>query len=356
MIVLVTLLLAVAAMVAFIDKAGDERIVESRDATARRLRQEAYSALEVTLAVLEDFRLVNGGLHSPAEGWSDPLKFAGWTPRDGCTVEVTFDDESGKLSLPHIDQATFLNLFEAWSLPRADAERLADSLLGWMRKDHVSSLGRDPDYEHAALPYAAPQRSLRSYSELAAIDFARDLFYDADGQPTELWHRFVSCISLLDYKQTNLNAAPADVIVALGQLDRFQQQQLGQYLSGTGDRARQGPGYFETTGQAAGVLGVRALPAGYGTTIAALGVHVTVIEGRTSFRLSAVVAPSGGATTVQAVAPSSKISTQNPPGATNTSAAATPAASTKKLNYPFTLLEIRENAEISAVPPPSTKE
>lgn len=356
-IVLVTVLFTTAAVVAFIDKASDDLIVEAREVTARRLRQEAYSALEVTLAVLEDFRQVNSGLHSPAEGWNDPLAFAGWTPREGCKAEITFEDESGKLSLPHIDQATFLNLFEGAGLSKSDAERLADSLLTWMKKDHVSASGREMTYEQATLPYGAPLRSLRSYSELAAIDFARDIFYDADGRPTELWHRFVSGISLLDFKQTNINGASPDAIIALGQLDRYQQQQLTNYLSGTGDRVRSGPGYFESTEQAQSVLGVKTLPSGYGTTISALRIHVTVIEGRTVFRLSVVVAPSGGATTIQAVAPSTKVTSQtsssgtNPPAAT----AATPAAGTKKLNYPFTLLEIRENAEISAVPASPTK-
>jgi hypothetical protein len=352
-IVLVTVLFTAAALVAFVEKAGDDLIVEAREVTARRLRQEAYSALEVTLGVLEDFRLVNGGLRSPAEGWNDPLAFAGWAPRDGCTVEIAFEDESGKLSLPHVEAATLLNLFEAWGLAQADAERLSDTLLGWMRKDHVYSQ-RTPDYEQGPLPYTAPLRSLRSYSELAAIDYAREVFYDDNGRPNELWQRFVAAISLLDFKQTNLNGAGGDVVTAMGSLDRSQQQQLGDYLKGTGDRAREGPGFFGSAAEATNVIGA-ALPPGYGTEIAALRIHITVHEGRAAFRLTTVVAPSGGATTVQAVAPAAadgKLAQSTTTAANQPKAAAdTP----KKLNYPFTLLEIRENAEIAAVPAPPTK-
>ena len=55
-IVLVTLLFTTIALVAFVEKASDDLLVEAREAASRRLRQEAYSALEVTLCVLEEFR------------------------------------------------------------------------------------------------------------------------------------------------------------------------------------------------------------------------------------------------------------------------------------------------------------
>jgi len=96
-IVMVTLLFATFALIAFIEKATNDLLVEQREAETKRLRMEAYSALEVTLAVLEDFRQVGNGLHSPAEGWNDPLTFAGYTPTEDRTVEVAFEDESGKI-------------------------------------------------------------------------------------------------------------------------------------------------------------------------------------------------------------------------------------------------------------------
>ena len=65
-IVLVTLMFATLALIAFVEKASDDLIVEAREASATRLRREAFSALEVTLGVLEDFRQVNSGLRSPA--------------------------------------------------------------------------------------------------------------------------------------------------------------------------------------------------------------------------------------------------------------------------------------------------
>lgn len=349
------------AVIAFVEKAGDDLIVEAREAAGRRLRQEAYSALEVTLGVLEDFRLVNGGLRSPAEGWGDPLGFAGYTPREGRIVEVSFEDESGKISLPHADQATLLNLFQAWGLNQANAERLIDVLQGWMKKDHVPSSFQTPDYDRGTLPYAPPLRPLRSYSELAAIDYAREIFYDEEGRPNQLWHQFVDAISLFDFKQTNLNGGRQDALSAIGTLDPSQRRQLDEYLGGTGSRAQMGPGFFGTPADASGILGGK-LPDSYGTQISALRVILTVREGRTVFKLSTVIAPAGGATTVDAVkTPANKTSNPSQTGSRDTKAApsqtnaTSESATAKKLNYPFTLLEIKENAEISPIPVPSTK-
>ena len=346
-IVLVTLVFTAVALVAFIEQASNDLLVEARAAAARRLRREAYSALEVTLATLEDFRRANGALHHPAEGWDDPLGFAGWTPREGCTAEVTFVDESGKFPLARADTAMLVNLFKEWEFAQADAEHLADALLGWMHRDHVPATGVSPDYDRGDLPFNPPGRPLRSYSELAAIDYARDVFYDAQGRPNERWRRFAATFSLFDYGQLNLNAAPPDVLVALGFTDPAQQQRMADYLAGSGANASLGPRWFSSPGDATSVLGSAALPAEAGAQVRALRVNITLREGRSEFRLTAVVSPVGGASLVPASTPVvSSTALDN----TAPAAAAPPARPALQLNYPFTLLEIRENAEMSPVP------
>ena len=113
---MITLLFTATALIAFLDKAGNDLLVEARVRVADRLRVDAYSALDVTLAVLEDFRQADNGLRSPNEGWSDPLGWAGWTPADGNTVEVSFQDESGKIPLIHADQTTLNTMFQDWGM------------------------------------------------------------------------------------------------------------------------------------------------------------------------------------------------------------------------------------------------
>jgi general secretion pathway protein K len=369
---MVTLIFAVMALVVFMDKASNDLLVEQREAETRRLRREAYSALEVTLAVLEEFRLANNGLRSPAEGWGDPLGFAGYAPSEGRTVEITFEDESGKISLPRANQVVLTNLFTAWTIKPDVAEGLADALLGWMKADHVSTTGLAPSYEQSAIPYLPPQRPVRSYDELAAIDKVRDVLYDSEGHANEFWQRFVDSVSLLDFERANINGAKPDTLAAIALFDPTQQRNLADYLHGTGSFQTQGPGFFQNPGDALRIAaGASGDVGAFGPTISALRIFVTVREGRSAFRLAAVVSPPGGATTIQTTATARRAQSAasdpanaagqpaaaNPPAPNNANRASTrqeanPAAAS--LRYPFTLVEIRENDEIPpALPAPA---
>ena len=175
-IVLVTIVLTAFALTAFLDKASSDLIVAARDSDARRLRVEAHSAMEVTLGVLSSFYQTVGALRSPSEGWGDPLTFANWKPAEGRTVDVSFEDESGKISLPNADTNTLQAVFEQWDMQQPDAEKLADALLNWMKPSNAAPTTFTPDYDQATVPYVTPGRSLRSYDELAAIDVAKDVF------------------------------------------------------------------------------------------------------------------------------------------------------------------------------------
>ncbi len=362
-IVMVTLLFAVFALLAFMEKASVDLLVDQREALTRRLRMEAYSALETTLAVLEDFREAGGGLRSPAEGWADPLGFAGYEPSEGRTVEVTFEDESGKISLPRANVQVLINLFKNWDIPENDAEALADALLGWMKRDHVYASAVVPTYDQGAIPFEAPGRSLRSFHELAAIEKVREFFYDSDGRPNDYWRRFVDSVSLLQFQRPNLNGAKPDTLAAVGQFDPTQRQNLGEYLTGSGAYLNRGQGFFRSPNEAQQVAGPAGDTNAFSATISALRIFITVRDGRTEFRMAAVIAPPNGATTVQATATSTRTETssksaqtaaqqRNQPKATQT--APNPNNAKKQsggnLRYPYTLLEIRENDEIPQRP------
>lgn len=368
-IVLVTLVFTAFALVTFMDKAMNDLLVDHRDARAKRLRMEAYSALETTLAVLEDFRLVGNGLKSPSEGWSNPLEFAGYQPADGLRVEVAFDDESGKLSLPRADAPTLSRLFQVWEVPQQEADEIADALMGWMKKDHIYSSGLTPDYERAELPYEEPRRPLRSYGELAAIEKAREFFYDERGRPNEYWHRFVQNVSLLDFAKTNINAARADVLAAVGQYDPSQVANLSDFRRGQGAFQSQRKRHFSDPNEAALIAGPGGNADAFTSQISALRVIVTVFEGRSEFRVAAVVTPPGadGAKVVRQTAQRSETTTRAARTAEQQKQApdAQKAGGGRKqreaksgenpdLKYPFTLLEIKENDEIP--PPPAESE
>ena len=376
-IVMVTLLFAVFALVAFMEKASVDLLVDQREALTRRLRMEACSALEVTLGVLEDFREVGNGLHSTAEGWTDPLGFAGYQPSDGRVVEIAFEDESGKISLPHANVQVLTNLFLNWGILKPDAEALADAMLGWMKRNHVYTSSVQPAYDSGAIPFESPGRPIKSLHELAAIEKVREVFYDADGRPNDYWRRFAASVSLLDFPKPNINGALPDTLAALGMFDETQQRNLGDYFKGAGNYLGSGPGYFQNSTEAQRIAGPTGDAGAFSSTISALRITVTVREGRSEFRMSTVVASPNGATTVQAIATHAEITgaaaqtgqqQQNKPDAMQAKpqpvagttgvngAAGQKTAAARNLKYPFTLLEIRENDEIPSAPPPPPPE
>jgi general secretion pathway protein K len=279
-------------------------------------------------------------------------------------VEVSFQDESGKIPLAHADMTTLTNMFEAWQVAPADAEKLADAIEGWMVKGYSYTTTLTPDYPEASVPYAEPQRPMRAFTELAAIDDAREFFFDENGLPNGNYWRFVDDFSLFNYPQPNANGANADVMAALGQYTDIQRQHINDFLNGTGQYATDGAQWLQNAAQLSAVAGLGGSAGTFGTTIAALRINVTVHDGRSQYRVSVVVAPQGGATTNQTLAtnataaaatasPSTATSITNTaqPSSTANSATAAAAAS-QSINYPFTILEMLEDDEIPQPAPP----
>ncbi|MGH7996096.1 MAG: hypothetical protein ACREFX_07080, partial [Opitutaceae bacterium] len=382
-VVMVTLIFAATALIAFLDQATNDLLVDSRVAVANRLRPDAYSGLEVALAVLEDFRAADQGLHSPGEGWGSHeawgnlfnLPWVQWKPADGNTVDLSFSDESGKISLSRVlkdptTAAAMLTLFQNWGLSQDNAEHLVDVLMSWMSSNPAGlpSVAPPPDYEDDPIPYDPPDRPLRSYGELAAIDYAKDIFYDSAGRPTDLFWRFVSDFSLFNYGAPDVNGANADVLAALGQFTPQQIQNIADFKAMKGDFVVPSPlgaQWFTSTQQLAQAAGPGGQPGEFGTSISALRIDVTVHKGSNVFRLEAIVAPQGGAKTVLTTATDGRKNSsaaQNGETTTNvqpigkTGPTTTPnnsqasAAAGSNIQFPFTVLEIRENDEILMPP------
>jgi hypothetical protein len=371
LLVLMTLLLTAFALTKYLERTTIDLLADARAAGADRLRVEAYSALETVLAVLQEFRTVNGSLRSPTEGWGEPLGFASYAPPEGLKVEVMLEDESGRLSLPQADFQTLRDLFVLLDQKETEAERLADALLVWMQPGYEPSdsfSARATDYERAAVPHDPPRRSLHSYAELAGIKFVRERMFDEQGHPNELWRRFAASVSLFKFTSPNTNAALPTTLAALGSYDDTNVQKITDYLGGLGSFTRQGPTWFRAQQDVASLLGPAA-SSKLGTQVRCLRVNVTVHEGPTSFKLSAVVAAPGDAqpppanpqinadgdttaATDQNSSPSRPTdASRSPPGTggasgTGTGTGATSQTTTTTLNYPFTLLEIRENDEM----------
>ena len=331
LLVLVTVFLAAFLMSRFIQRAGLELLADARAADATRLRVEAYSALEVTLAVLADFRAIDTRLYSPAQGWAEPLQYAGYEPAGNKRVEINFEDESAKVSWPNADQATLQLLLEQAGLERRDAEQASDALLVWSRPDYSPlASGNDArNYERGELPHQPPWRALESWQELAAVRTVREYFYDEFGQPNARWHWLAANASLFAFNTVNINAASPAALSVAG-LSLSQTSSLQNYFA-----AGLGAGvgrYFRSAAEAESITGAASLPGKLGAHVQILRIHVTVHDGAAVYRLSAVVVPLGEVAGLSAVSP------RNPP----TPAKPSPTLSAKKLDYPFRILEIQE--------------
>jgi general secretion pathway protein K len=333
-LVLVTIMLAAFLLTAFIRRSGTELLADARAANLKSLRADAYSALETTLAVLADFRAVDGALRSPAEGWQEPLLDAGFEPGQGRDVEVTFEDESAKLSLPNAGETEIQTMLEFAGVERNQAEHLSHVLHAWVHdapKDASADLDV-PDYTRAEPAYQAAHRALRSWGELAAVELDEHIFFDEAGHPTSVFDAFRQEVSLLSFRRVNLNSARAGVLTALG-LGSGEVQALEDY------RARPKPkgetGVFRSITEASTVMGTSITGDHYSTNIEALRIHVAVRQGQVVYRLSAVVSAGTNASAPQRRTEAPK------PGTAETA----PPPERKALNYPFTVLEIKENAE-----------
>jgi hypothetical protein len=319
----------------FIDRAGGELLAEAKASSRAPLREEAYSLLDASLGVLASINATDGGLHSPGQGWQDPLAFTEQVPDKGYTAQVVVEDESARLPLQHTDAATLQRYLEAIGCLRADAEKVVDALQVWTKQGYTALTNEaDPhQYESAPLPYGPPQRPLRSWEELRAIRVTRELFFDPEGRWNELGRKFRAGVSLHNFARVNVNGASAEVLVALG-LDPQSATRIEQVRTDPHTTP-----YQRTLGEASTSWGtdVSTLPAG--ADALCLRVKVTVALGSRVYRLEAVVTP--GSNGPAAPPPNAG----QAPGTTNPTEGTTAVRSwsRNKVDYPFRILELRED-------------
>lgn len=366
-VALVLVFFAAYLLTRMVESGSVELLVEMQRADRERLRNDAYSALEVTLAVLADFRALERRLYAPEQGWADPFAWAGYVPREGVTLEVRFEDESGRLSLPQMSRDQLVALFIGLGQTENEADKLADALFAWTHRDYTPSHYEvdSLEYETAEPAYREPFRSPRTFEELRAVTILRDVAFDADGNLTPFGQAFRDSVSLYAFNGSNLNANLANTLATAG-LDEAQIETAGQYRAGTGSRAAGAPPYFRSLQEFRSVLG-NAPAQGLDTEIKVLRIILTAREGSSHLTLNAVVCAPGAASLPQSTRPEdaggtgtagpNQASQARAPANTGRTAANTAgtgnASQTSSLNYPFTLLELTETTVQPPTPPPA---
>ncbi len=185
------------------------------------LRSHAFSTMEASLAVINAFREIDGGLHNPIEGWGNPAQYINLPESDGITTTVRVIDESARLPLRTVEYETLSQAFKLLGFDQSSGQKLANTLLDWMDEDDLArgASGVDgEDYLRMRPPYRPRNAPLRTWDELELVAEWKDHFWDEDGLPLPELSRFRSLFSLDNEDSVNVNTASSEVLTVLHEL------------------------------------------------------------------------------------------------------------------------------------------
>lgn len=187
-------------------------------ALAAELKLDAESALNAAVAVLREYAEIDGGLYAESQGWGKPLA-DGRIEFDGFEADVKISDESGKIPLSAMDSAKFVRIFEERGMSSASAQQAADCIADWCDSDDARGVfgAEYDDYDRGAA--RPPNRAFKSFSELAFVKNACEVFFDADGNPTDFYRIFSENFSLENFSKVNLNSASEETLAILCELE-----------------------------------------------------------------------------------------------------------------------------------------
>lgn len=321
------------------------------------LRTDAYSALEITLGVINQYREIEGVLYGPEQGWGNPLSFVDWQPTHASSIQVTFHNESGRFSLADTTFERFRETFTLLGFDLSTAQSLADSLLDWMDEDDLSRLnGYDADDYEGRVDYRPSNAPITTWDELRLIHGFEEAFWDEEGRPKDIQRQFKEAFSLTYSGPVNINAAPQLVIDVLSEEGLINDYALEDYRNGQdGIRGNADDRLLRPETLSNVVLNDSA--EGISAGIEELGISVESIRGEARFLLTARVAWQGSDPSAnQFTTEESVESSEN--GEETTTAESDPNADERRqargsaqtesgieadLGYPFQILRLAEN-------------
>lgn len=291
-VVLVLITLASLLLGRFMEDNSLELSMATRSADRRRLRADAQSELELALAVIAEIRAIDlNKIHDPKQGFDDPHAYAGFPPRDGLEVTFEYEDETGKLPLSVLDKNSLIQLLYSLGMEQRDAERVSDAIVAWQSKGYesIEEEATDATYLRSALAFRSARRPIRSFEEFRSIGVAKEQFFDDHGRATPIFEAFKGCVSLYTFPQANINTASDAVLLSQGLDDRQlalirdHQAEIGKRIVGT-------PAYFRVTDEARKLIGIGGSMQRFDDEMILTWVRVTVKEGLSKCRVSALVA------------------------------------------------------------------
>ncbi|OHE73626.1 MAG: hypothetical protein A2007_04170 [Verrucomicrobia bacterium GWC2_42_7] len=248
--VLGLILLMSAMVVQFLSVTTDDIRFKSQVYEENDLRDQAYQALEVSLAAIAEINEIDKGLFSPTQGWDNPLQYAQWTPPVYYKIEAKVSDETGKLPLNtkenYLDRfleenevASYqiqevINEFNEWTSAERQQQELED-------KERETAMSRKGGQKGGNQPNALEKKQdkgsdmaskdevaggenpkkrvifsddtkIQDFSEFLSMEQSRAVFYDEEKrQPRDLYWKLKETYSLYNNGTVNINTAPESV-------------------------------------------------------------------------------------------------------------------------------------------------
>lgn len=353
-LVLVLVVLLTFIVVAFLEEATAKikyyGLFHNRD----DLRTDAYSAMEISLAVINQYREIENTLWAPAQGWGTPLQEIEFQPAHAASVTVSFEDESAKLPLQSMDYDSLLTFFDVLGFDLPDAQALADGLLDWTDEDELRRLnGFDgEDYEDMDPPYHPANSSVVSWDEFFLIEPFRRLFWDEEGLPTDRWPTFKSAVSLYHTGAVNINQANNTVLTYLSEKGLIDSRAFLSYKNGSDGEIGTEDDRIHRSGENSFILGETSEVS---DSIELLRVSVEAVRGEARFVLEALVSWAGPNPGAGDAASEAAQDSRTRPNVESDPASAsgqrqrargktrTAPSTASTLGYPFRFLRITEN-------------
>ena len=353
-LVLVLVVLLTFVVVAFLEEATAKikyyGLFHNRD----DLRTDAYSAMEISLAVINQYREIEGNLWGPAQGWGNPLAEIDFQPAHASRITVSFEDESARLPLPGMDYDSLLVFFDVLGFDLPEAQSLADGFLDWTDEDDLRRLnGFDgEDYEDMDPPYRPANSPVVSWDEFFLIEPFRRLFWDEEGLPTDRWATFKSAVSLYNTGPVNINQANGTVLAYLTERGLIDSRSFLDYRNGRDGEEGTEDDRIYRSGENSFLLGESNEVT---DSIELLRISVEAARGEASFVLEALVSWSGANPGAgDAASPEETQPRTTPVEESDTGSAAdrrsqakgktrTAPSAAASLGYPFRFIRITEN-------------
>lgn len=316
--VLVLIIVVSYVLTKFVERAQVEVQGEGYYVERARLRLQAWSMLEVAVAVLADVKAIDNAIYAPAQGWGDPLDYSQVEVPQGMNVTFEFIDESSKLSINELDEGSLFLLFDEMEFDLDVSQTLTNTLLDWIDEDDDARIdgAESREYSTSELKMHPSNSPLRSLDELSSIIGFRDHFYNEDGFPNGNFRRLSEVVTCLPVLQMNVNSASPLALQSLAGLNEIQVETIQDFLAGLdGESGTEDDNYFANAGEMTDVIGEIERGVPITQQISVLTVKVTVQESGSSYSLI---------------------------GTFSTDTETTENGETGDLEYPFVFLELRE--------------